>query len=90
MIESSNYLMNHSSSIPIINFSAAINEVGQQRIAQQIGQACQTFGFFYLTGFNLSAARIEQTFAAAKSFFALPLTVKCANSCGTVESRTGW
>jgi isopenicillin N synthase-like dioxygenase len=77
VIQSSNYLMNNTTPIPIINFvSGSTDSASQQQVAQQIQQACQTFGFFYLTNYNLPAAQIEQTFAEAKAFFALPLAVK--------------
>ncbi|WNZ25715.1 isopenicillin N synthase family oxygenase [Leptolyngbya sp. NK1-12] len=70
--------MNHLTAIPIVDFAPFLTQdlAAKQLVAQQIKQACQTYGFFYLTGYRLAAARIEQTFAEAKSFFALPTAVK--------------
>lgn len=66
------------SAIPIVNFAPLLThtEAAKWQVAEQIEQACQTYGFFYLTHHGLSAYQIEQTFAQAQAFFALPMAVK--------------
>ncbi|NJO78642.1 MAG: isopenicillin N synthase family oxygenase [Cyanobacteria bacterium RM1_2_2] len=64
--------------IPIIDFSAfsTADRATQLKVAAQINQACQTFGFFYLHQTGVSAIQIDQTFAQTKAFFDLPLALK--------------
>jgi isopenicillin N synthase-like dioxygenase len=68
----------HNPQIPIIHFDRfSIGDTAtQQQIAHQIQQACREFGFFYLTGFELSQRQIQQAFTEAAAFFALPVAVK--------------
>lgn len=61
--------------IDFAGFSAA-DLATQQKLATQIEQACQVFGFFYLHQTGLSAVQIEQAFTQAKAFFDLPLAQK--------------
>ncbi|SDH28700.1 Isopenicillin N synthase [Pseudomonas benzenivorans] len=49
---------------------------GWQRVAEQIDRACRDWGFFYITGHPIGAARIAALLAAAKTFFALPVEEK--------------
>lgn len=45
-------------------------------VARRIDQACREWGFFYITGHPLPAARFEALLAAAREFFALPVEEK--------------
>lgn len=66
------------SKIPIIDFTkvSPADQATQQKLAAQVSEACQTFGFFYLRQTNLSAIQIDQAFAQTKAFFALSLALK--------------
>lgn len=63
-----------SSKIPIIDLTEAnsANPATRQKLAVQIREACQTFGFFYLRQPSLSAIQIDQAFRQTKAFFDLP------------------
>lgn len=45
-------------------------------VARRIDQACREWGFFYIAGHPLPAARFEALLAAAREFFALPVEEK--------------
>ncbi|KAI9925395.1 hypothetical protein ASPWEDRAFT_41483 [Aspergillus wentii DTO 134E9] len=45
---------------------------GKERLAEQLKETAHRVGFFYITNFGLSQAQIDQQFAIAKQFFALP------------------
>ncbi|KAJ5946136.1 hypothetical protein N7454_002975 [Penicillium verhagenii] len=45
---------------------------GKERLAQQLKDSAHNIGFFYVTNIGLSQAQIDQQFAIAKAFFALP------------------
>lgn len=52
--------------IPVIDLAAEGASAG-------IGRACETAGFFYVTGHGVPAAAVDDVFAAARWFFARPL-----------------
>lgn len=68
----------HQTVLPVISFAAFASgdQLAKQRVAQQIAQACQTYGFFYLDQHGLSSDQIAQAFSQAKNFFDQPLAVK--------------
>ncbi|KAJ5375798.1 hypothetical protein N7517_007804 [Penicillium concentricum] len=45
---------------------------GKQRLAEQLKESVHKVGFFYVTNIGLSQDQIDQQFAIAKAFFALP------------------
>lgn len=57
--------------IPLIDISPLYSNNQKQwnSVAQQIDEACQQSGFFYVTGHNISAQQIEKVMALAKCFF---------------------
>ena len=64
--------------LPIIDI-APLYQQDPHAIAQvsaAIDRACREWGFFYIKGHPISAARIETLTQAAKTFFALPLEDK--------------
>ncbi len=67
-----------SSTLPIISFSDFRDDdpAGKDRVAQEIGEACENVGFLYLTDHGVPQATIDRVFAASKEFFALPTEVK--------------
>ena len=64
--------------IPIIDFSAYLrgDVHALVTLAGELREACERVGFFYITGHGIDEALIEQTFAAARRFHALPLAEK--------------
>ncbi|CAJ0545039.1 Ff.00g085170.m01.CDS01 [Fusarium sp. VM40] len=65
-------------SIPIIDLSA-INERGtpaRQDLAKQVESACQTYGFFQITGHKIPQSLLDEALEQSRSFFSLPLDVK--------------
>lgn len=76
--------------VPIIDFSPFLtgNDEGQKKVAQEIAQACQDVGFFYLRNHGVPEELIERVFAQSKHFFALPLPIK--NRIPWDESNRGY
>jgi len=44
----------------------------RRAVAQAMGEACRGVGFFYVTGHGIAQAELDQVFAGARVFFALP------------------
>ncbi|MFM7426246.1 MAG: isopenicillin N synthase family dioxygenase [Elainella sp.] len=65
-----------AAAIPILELPQQTHRINMAQLAQGIEQACRTTGFFYLSQTSLSQASIDQAFAQAKAFFALPAAVK--------------
>jgi len=67
--------MNH---LPIIDIAALYSADDQawQTVATQIDSACREWGFFYIKGHPITAARIEAVQAMARAFFAQPSSTK--------------
>lgn len=72
--------MTSGSEIPILDVSAVAggDRDGIDALAAQIGDACRSIGFFYVTGHGIEATTTQHTFDMAKAFFALPLERKMA------------
>ena len=64
--------------IPIIDFGACFRGEADAlpALAEAVRDACERVGFFYIAGHGVADTLIEQTFAAAKRFHALPLEKK--------------
>lgn len=57
--------------LPVIDLSLARQGVpARQRLAAQLDLACREFGFFYLVGHGLDAARIDALMKLSRDFFA--------------------
>jgi isopenicillin N synthase-like dioxygenase len=67
--------MNH---LPIIDIAPLYSADDQawQTVATQIDSACREWGFFYIKGHPITAARIEAVQTMAQAFFAQPLSTK--------------
>ena len=66
--------------IPVIDFGPYFaGEAGAlERVAAEVGHACEHVGFFYAAGHGVEEALIDRAFAAAKRFHALPMDRKLA------------
>lgn len=70
--------LTHLSQIPAIDFASFSpeNPAEQQRIADEINQACRSVGFFYIRNHGISQSLIDKVFGQMQNFFALPLETK--------------
>jgi len=66
--------MPRTTGIPVVDFSGFLSGTADQRraVAKQIGTACESVGFLYLSNHGVPADALERIFAAAKAFFGLP------------------
>ena len=66
--------------VPQIDFAPFLSgELGEKnKIARQIGAACEGIGFFYLIGHGIPTEVTSNIFAAARRFFSLPDDLKAA------------
>ena len=66
--------------IPIIDLRDAFTEGIELRkkVARKVYDACVRSGFFYVKNHGVGDAIMKDVFAAAKSFFALPIEDKMA------------
>ena len=69
-----------TSALPLIDISGlrSHDPVDQHLVAEQLRQACEQRGFFYITGHGIDPALIGSLFAASQRFFDLPMTEKLA------------
>jgi isopenicillin N synthase-like dioxygenase len=69
-----------TNSLPVIDISPFLDPSSdssiRQRTAQSIANACQEFGFFYLTGHGIPTSTLDSIIDLARQFFALPLATK--------------
>ena len=61
--------------VPVIDLAPFLGGDADRttQIANQICEACEGTGFFYLSGHGVPQSRVEAIFAASRRFFALPL-----------------
>ncbi|HUN50156.1 MAG TPA: 2-oxoglutarate and iron-dependent oxygenase domain-containing protein [Candidatus Sulfotelmatobacter sp.] len=66
--------------IPIIDFGPyfAGKPDALTRLADQVREACENIGFFYISRHGVSETLVERAFAASRRFHALPLARKLA------------
>ena len=64
--------------VPLIDFSPFINgnTAGKQKVAREIGQACEAIGFFMLKGHGVSQSLIDDLIAVSYDYFRLPVDEK--------------
>ena len=78
--------------LPIIDISPLYqnDRAAWKRVADQIDEACCTWGFFYNKGHPIAESRIEELLAAGQSFFKLPLEEKLKIDITKSVSHTGY
>ncbi len=66
--------------IPIIDIAdlSAGDPAARRACGRLIGEACRDVGFFYVVNHGIAQTRIDEVFAAAQRFFALPEAEKMA------------
>lgn len=69
-----------TSVLPIIDISAlrSNDPQAQKAVAEQMRRACETRGFFYVTGHGIDPQLIEQVFVNSQDFFGQNMQVKLA------------
>ena len=77
---------------PLIDISSLIggDSGSRERVAQEIGVACRSIGFFAITGHGVAQADIDSAFAAAHDVFALPPHAKRDLAIGTHGHNRGY
>ncbi|MEZ5041616.1 MAG: 2-oxoglutarate and iron-dependent oxygenase domain-containing protein [Saprospiraceae bacterium] len=66
-----------TATVPIIDISPLVNDSSDQHaVAQAIGEACQTYGFFYIIGHGVDEVLQQQLEDLSKRFFAQELAIK--------------
>lgn len=60
----------HSSRLPVIDFSRFDDDAQRGHIAAQLDRACREFGFFYLVGHGVEAPRVANLMRLSRDFFA--------------------
>ena len=75
--------------IPVVDvaeFLSTGSSASQNAAAERINEACETVGFFQLTGHDVDPGLIDEAFDATRSFHALPLETKRR----VLMDRTEW
>ena len=62
--------------VPVIDVAGIENPARFPHIAQEIGAAARSIGFFYVKNHSVPRALMEETFVRSRAFFALPLEEK--------------
>lgn len=58
--------------VPVIDLSARLDASGRVELAEAIGKACRTSGFFVIVGHGVPPELIDRLHAATTTFFTLP------------------
>ncbi len=78
-------------SLPIIDLAPlADGEAGLDKVAAAIGAACRDVGFFYALNHGVKRDLMDEAFAEARRFFALPLADKEAIAMRIVGGNRGY
>lgn len=79
-------------SLPIINFADFLSADSEKKlaVANNIRQASETWGFFYLSNIGISQQDINMAFHQANAFFALPESEKQKIPWQSAESNCGY
>ncbi|MHA6798249.1 isopenicillin N synthase family dioxygenase [Bounagaea algeriensis] len=72
------------SEIPIIDVSPLIDGSDPQGVARQIGEVCETVGFFYIKNHGVPMDLVDRMYRTSANFFDLPHETK--NSLNIAES----
>ena len=74
--------------IPVIDISALVETGEIDAAARAIHEAAATVGFFYLSGHGIPQGLMDDAFAVARDFFALPEADKA--TVAVDETQRGW
>ena len=76
--------------IPVLDWSRFSSGNDRNGFVEDLGKACRETGFFLISGHGISQGLIEETFAAADRFFALPEPEKAALDIRKSKNNRGW
>jgi isopenicillin N synthase-like dioxygenase len=62
--------------IPVVDVSPYLSGKDKQGVARQVAEACETSGFFAVSGHGVDAALIGEMYDVSRRFFELPLEEK--------------
>jgi isopenicillin N synthase-like dioxygenase len=79
-------------SIPIIDLEPMFSgdAAAKEKLAAELRKACTEVGFLYIRNHHVPKAVIEETFAVAETYFALPDDVKMANHVSKSKNNRGY
>ncbi|QMU67355.1 isopenicillin N synthase family oxygenase [Streptacidiphilus sp. P02-A3a] len=69
--------------VPVVDLSAAVDPAGRAGVAQMIGTACETSGFFTVVGHGVDRALIDRIYATSRAFFEQSAEEKAKVGVGT-------
>ena len=78
--------------IPVVDLAGSFTGDGARKaaVAAEIHKASRDTGFFYVANHGIDQSVTDRAFAAAKSFFALPLEQKKRVSAAHWLTTRGW
>ncbi|MCI5109492.1 MAG: isopenicillin N synthase family oxygenase [Marivita sp.] len=78
--------------LPLISVAAlrSGDEIETDKLASQIGTACERHGFFRICDHGISLDLIDAVYAAAEEFFALPQNIKMRTYIGASPNHRGY
>ncbi|MEM1372711.1 MAG: 2-oxoglutarate and iron-dependent oxygenase domain-containing protein [Pseudomonadota bacterium] len=78
--------------LPVIDLSGLFSgdPADKAAVAQSLGRAARTSGFFYITGHGIDQAQIDATFAASKQFHEMPRSFKMKTWSGFTTHHRGY
>jgi isopenicillin N synthase-like dioxygenase len=78
--------------IPIIDFAPFLhgNPAARLAVANQIGEAAEKIGFFYIVNHGVPAALVADVYAQAKRFFDQPAEIKAEIAIEKSACHRGW
>lgn len=80
-----------ASVIPIIDVTELINGTdGKYKVAQQIGDACRTYGFFYISGHGVSETLQDTIEELSIKFYSQPLEEKQKIRMSVTDKKRGY
>lgn len=78
--------------LPVIDVSdlSSGNPAGKSHVVAELGRACRETGFFYIVNHGIPQATRDAVFAAARTFFSLPLAFKEESSYKLSRHNRGY
>ncbi len=76
--------------LPVVDMSKFISGEGKEEVAEALGRACRDVGFLYLVNHGMDQKKIDNMFALAKDFFALPIEVKNESHISHSKNHRGY
>ncbi|MCM5705777.1 isopenicillin N synthase family dioxygenase [Larsenimonas salina] len=62
--------------VPVVDIGPLVDDSDPQKVAREIGKACETVGFFYIKHHGISRELIDAAYGQAEAFFSRPFEEK--------------